>query len=244
MKKIALFVAALALMTAMQAQVIVGLQGGYFQQNSTASFNDDYAKASHWLGGVRVGYEVIPNLEIYVGGSLLGENTAALTAIDSINFMGQPNVKITDHKFTTARSGWMVSPEVQYTFLKYGNMSFAISLGANIRSLGYTTHTESFYTVSWPNPNEYQEPDPYEEQVKDFSIDVSLRPSLSYEFSRHLSAELLLDFLSVGYVDAKRTDDATGDSWKTTTLYAGINTLDNAFDWEAPVFHLAFNWKF
>lgn len=253
MKKIALFVAALAVMAAAQAQVIVGLHGGYYQQNSTSTLNDNYVKSSQWLGGIRVGYEVMPNLEIHVAGTLLGQNTANLLALDSINFLGQPNVKITDHMATSSRSGWEVAPEVQYTFLKYGNMHFSLSLYATLRQLGYTTYNESFYTVSWPNPNEYHEAyapydhdavEPYVEQVKNMSIFVGVRPSLTYEFSRHLSAEVTLDFLSVGYAIDKMTDDANELSTKTTTFYAGLNTIGTGYEWEAPAFRFGFNWTF
>ena len=104
----------------------------------------------------------------------------------------------------------------------------------------------------------------WEDSVRSFSWGISLRPTLTYEFSTHLSAELSLDFLSVGYIDHKEIDDhmvwkydndyeleyLDGDIVYTTTtrrvrtLYAGLNTLMETLRWESPMLRLGFNWTF
>ena len=253
MKKIALFIAAAAFMAAAQAQVVVSLQGGYYQQNSTTTLNDDYSTSSMWFGGLRVGYNITQKLSIHVAGTFIGQNSENFIALDSINYLGQPNVKITDHKFNAERSGWEVTPELEYEFLKYGNMHFGISLYGTMRQMGYTTHMESFRTVSWPNAGEYHEAfepydqdavEPYVEQVKDISLFVGVRPSISYEFSKHFSAELTLDFLSLGYAVDKTTNVEEDWTTKTTAFYAGFNTVGTGYEWETPAFRLGFNWTF
>ncbi len=98
---------------------------------------------------------------------------------------------------------------------------------------------------------------PYDDSVRNFSWSVSLRPTLTYEFSEHLSAELSLDFLSVGYIVDKEYRDAdrpghyhmvdgekVQDVLTTSTMYAGLNTLMETLRWESPMLRLGFNWTF
>ena len=99
------------------------------------------------------------------------------------------------------------------------------------------------------------------DSISNFSWGISLRPTLVYEFSKHLSAELSLDFLSVGYIsDTKNIDGYATDEYivsglahnyitpphkeTTSTFYAGLNTLMETLRWESPTLRLGFNWKF
>lgn len=253
MKKIAILIAAVAFMATANAQLVVGLQGGYYQQRNTNTLNADFTYESDYLGGLRIGYMVTPKLYVGVAGAYLSMGTEQMIATDSAAIAGM--IKPThDHHFTTDRSGWSVSPQIRWEFLKYGNMHFHLLLQGTYRKMGYTNHTESFIWDVYPNPNEYCEPvEPWADSVANTSWSVSLRPTLTYEFSKHLSAELSLDFLSVGYLNDTELHDgvhATVDgndvtlSRNTTTLYAGLNTLMETLRWESPMLRLGFNWTF
>lgn len=256
MKKIALLFAAVIVMSAANAQVVVGLQGGYQQQKTINSANADYSLAVDYLGGVRVGYMVTPKLYVGVMGGILGGNTERMQVADSAVYT-QTGIKyaIEDHFWTSDQSGWHAALQVRYEFLKYGNMHFHVLLQGAINSLGYTNYKESFYWKSFPNAHEYCEPvAPFADSISSMSWSVSLRPTLTYEFSKHLSAELSLDFLSLGYrsettkydgnyVTADGKDLSKG-SENTSTFYAGLNTMMETLRWESPMLRLGFNWTF
>ena len=256
MTKIALLFAAVIVMSAANAQVVVGLQGGYQQQKTINSADADYSLAVDYLGGVRVGYMVTPKLYVGVMGGILGGNTERMQVADSAVYT-QTGIKyaIEDHFWTSDQSGWHAALQVRYEFLKYGNMHFHVLLQGAINSLGYTNYKESFYWKSFPNAHEYCEPvAPFADSISSMSWSVSLRPTLTYEFSKHLSAELSLDFLSLGYrsettkydgtyVTADGKDLSKG-SENTSTFYAGLNTMMETLRWESPMLRLGFNWTF
>ena len=259
MKKIARLFAAVAFMTAANAQLVVGLQGGYHQEKNTIDTVSDYNFASSYVGGLRVGYMITPKLFVGVSGGILGNNTQMYDATGDTTWQGSAQTfPIKDHYFNTKRSGWTVSPQVRYELLKYGNMHFHLLLQGTYSSLSYTNRSESYTWVTYPNPNEYWEQDPYDDSISCTSWSVSLRPTLTYEFSKHLSAELSLDFLSIGYAsetthyDATSTTDAvtgittplTPYSTTRTTFYGGLNTFMETLRWESPMLRLGFNWTF
>lgn len=251
MKKLLLFVAALTFATAMNAQFMLGLQGGYTMQKNTTSLIDDYTSTSSWLGGLQLGYMVTPKLYIGVQGGVLGDNTMKFIASDVAtlkNADGDPHdYTVSDHELGTSRIGWQVSPVVRYELFRYGNMHFNVMLSGSIISMGYTEHTEGFIVsdTTYMNPGEYIENDPYKDSVSNFTWSVNVRPTLEYEFSTHLSVELSLDFLSVGYISATTNFDR-GDGYTTTqnTLYAGANTFIDALKWESPKLRLGLNYRF
>ena len=250
MKKIAVLLAAMAIMATAGAQVVLGLQGGYYQTSSVNSWNDDYLKTSTWLGGLQVGYMVTPKLYVGIMGGYMGLNKDTLTTqIDTV-FEGM-NRNFDNFRHLYKQNGWVVAPQVKYELFKYGNMHFNLLLQGTIRSLGYTNMTESYN--SFRNNHEYIEMDPVDDSISYFSWGVSLRPTLTYEFSKHLNAELSLDFLSVGYVSEKtkyesqsHTIDGTEvpDVRTKTCLYAGLNTLMETLKWESPMLRLGFNYTF
>ena len=123
----------------------------------------------------------------------------------AITFEGMPRV-VDNRQLLMQQTGWTVAPQVKWEFLKYGNMHFHLLLQGNVTTTGYRRFDESFNTP-FRNNGEYLEMPQTCDSLKTFSWGVSLRPTLTYEFSTHLSAELSLDFLSVGYVDARQTDD-------------------------------------
>lgn len=286
MKKIALLLAAVAVGLAAQAQVVVGLQGGYFQQKTNnPALLIEFGTTTHQnmtkdtvalssvqstiVGGLQVGYQVTPKIYVGIAGGIVKQSGDTTMSRDYILitpeahsfFTGQWET-VNEHKFRRERSGWNVAPQVKYEFARYGNMHFNLMLQADITSLGYSTLTESF-RKPFENNNEYVELDPYQDSIKYFSWGVSLRPTLVYEFSQHLSAELSLDFLSIGYVSEKVSYEgeqlvyeasdyahqntpmviAPHDE-KASTFYAGLNTFMQALRWESPMLRLGFNWKF
>ena len=285
MKKIALFVAAVAFVAVANAQIVVGLQGGFFQQNYVnEQFDTVYTegasqlapgrmttteytyKTTNWLAGVQIGYQITPKLYAGVMGGYLKFSSESNLLRDSILIPVDANstyvgmwMPIDNHRFTSERSGWQVSPMVRYEFARYGNMHFNVMLQGTVRSLGYTTVCEYFNKPF--DGGELLDRDPVIDSISNFSWGVSLRPTLVYEFSKHLSAELSLDFLSVGYIsDTKHIDGSATDEYivqsvpynyvtpphkeTTSTFYAGLNTLMETLSWESPMLRLGFNWKF
>lgn len=250
-------------MTAANAQVVVGIQGGYHWQKNTHSYDtENYTQSGNWLGGLQLGYMVTPKLYVGVAGNYQNFSADTFYLHCPIQFEGMP--RLSDNRLLTMQqTGWTVSPQVKWEFLKYGNMHFHLLLQGHVMSMGYHYFNESFNTP-FRNNGEYLEMPEMQDSIKTFAWGVSLRPTLTYEFSRHLSAELSLDFLSVGYMDSKRTDDHmvqkfdndgrlvyndgdivyTTTSQRERTIYAGLNTLMEVLRWESPMLRLGFNWTF
>ena len=242
------------------AQVVVGLQGGYYSQNHVNSINANYAKATSWIGGVEVGYMITPKLYVGIVANYAGDATDSTLEKDNMYItVGSHEgmrMDVDNHTFLTKQSGWMVSPTVKYEIVKYGNMHFNVMLQGTVRSTGYTLTDERYYKP-WENNGEWEDLDPVSDSVGHFSWGVSVRPTLSYDFSTHLSAELSLDFLSVGFVSETmkydqeliRNDNGTvtpREPYTTTsqTLYAGLNTLMETLRWENPMLRLGFKYTF
>ena len=284
MKKIALLAVAVAFTVAAHSQVVVGLQGGYHQQTF---HNPQYridrpalggttvldTKSTAIVGGLQVGYQVLPNLYVGVVGQYLSNSGYSNQAMDSLqvnelahsSFTGM-TLKVYDHQFRTARSGWNAALQVKYEFVRYGNMHFNILLQAGYGSMGVTTiderytKSEQFMSTTNNEVGEVVDFDAVNDGVSNTTLDISLRPTLVYEFSTHLSAELSLDFLSVGYIADTRhigndetvvdpvtklpTNTIPAHDETTTTIYAGLNTLMQTLAWESPMLRLGFNWKF
>lgn len=253
MKKVVMFAVAALMAVAAQAQFVVGLQGGYHYETASHSWNDDQVKGSSWLGGLQLGYQVTPKLYVGVMGGYGSTTSDSLVQFDTLaSYSNRTNVPIEDRQHTWSRPGWTVKPMVRYEIFKYGNMHFHLLLQGSISSTGYASHQEHFVTPSINN-REYIEADPWKDSVSTFSWGVSLRPTLTYEFSEHLSAELCLDFLSIGYMNTKETHEAdfhtvdgerVNDVYRNSSLYAGLNTLMETLRWESPMFRLGFNYKF
>lgn len=263
MKKIAFLLAAVAFMTAANAQVVVGIQGGYHWQKNTQSYDtENYSLATNWLGGLQVGYMVTPRLYVGIAGNYQQFNTDTFYLHSPIVFEGMPR-EVDNRQLLMNQTAWEVAPQLKWEFLKYGNMHFHLLLQGNVMSTSYRTYNESFNTP-FRNNGEYLEMPVMCDSISTFSWGVSLRPTLTYEFSQHLSAELSLDFLSVGYVDATTTDDhlrphydnegdleyldgeivMTSTTRRVRTIYAGLNTLMETLRWESPMLRLGFNWTF
>ena len=263
MKKIAFLLAAVAFMAAANAQVVVGIQGGYHWQKNTQSYDtENYSQAVNWLGGLQVGYMVTPKLYVGIAGNYQNFSTDTFYLHNDIVFEGMPRT-VDNRLLLMNQTAWTVAPQVKWEFLKYGNMHFHLLLQGNVTSTSYSTFKESFNTP-FRNNGEYLEMPVRSDSLSSFSWGISLRPTLTYEFSRHLSAELSLDFLSVGYIDHTATDDhmrphydndgaleyLDGDivmmntTHRVRTLYAGLNTLMETLRWESPMLRLGFNWTF
>ena len=263
MKKIAFLLAAVAFMTAANAQVVVGIQGGYHWQKNTQSYDtENYIQSGNWLGGLQLGYMVTPKLYVGIAGNYQNYSADTFYLHCPLVFEGMPRV-VDNRTLLMKQTGWTVAPQVKWEFLKYGNMHFHLLLQGNVTSTGYRRFDESFNTP-FRNNGEYLEMPQTSDSLKTFAWGVSLRPTLTYEFSRHLSAELSLDFLSVGFIDARTTDDhlymkydndgaleyVDGEivmmerTSRTRTLYAGLNTLMETLRWESPMLRLGFNWTF
>lgn len=282
MKKIAILFAVVAFATVANAQIVVGLQGGYYQQGYTNEMFDTVypggllpgrmtsteltSSTATWLAGVQIGYQITPKIYAGLSAGYLSLSSERNLLRDSILIDSRAHsdyvgmwMPIDNHLFLWERTGWQVSPMVRYEFLKYGNMHFNVMLQGTVFSLGYTTLRESY---SKPfDGGEMEDFDPILDSISNFTWSVSLRPTLVYEFSRHLSAELSLDFLSVGYVsNTRKYDGSSYDEYivnsiaythvtpphkeTTGTLYAGLNTLMETLRWESPMLRLGFNYKF
>ena len=285
MKKIALLIAVVAVSAMANAQIVVGLQGGFYQQGFVDEmfdtvYNDGATQlargrmtsteltstTTNWLAGLQIGYQITPKLYAGVMGGFISLSSERNLLRDSIlvddrahsDYVGMW-MPIDNHLFTWDRTGWRVSPVVRYEVAKYGHMHFNMMLQGTIQSLGYTTMHE-YYNKPFDG-GELEDFDPIVDSVSNFTWGVSLRPTLVYEFSRHLSAELSLDFLSVGYVsDTRNVDGSASEEYivssiahthvtpphkeTTSTLYAGLNTLMETLRWESPMLRLGFNWKF
>ncbi len=285
MKKILLLVAAVSALTMANAQIVIGLQGGFFQQGYTDEmfdtvYNDGASQLARgrmtsteltsttttWLGGLQIGYQITPKLYVGVMGGYLSYSSERTLLRDSIliddrahsDYVGMW-MPIDNHRFTWERSGWQVSPMVRYEVFKYGNMHFNMMLQGMVRSLGYTSMSE-YYNKPFDG-GELEDFDAIIDSVSNFTWSVSVRPTLTYEFSRHLSAELSLDFLSIGYVSDTRNVDGYDENEYivssiahthvtpphkevTNTFYAGLNTLMETLNWESPMLRLGFNYKF
>ena len=250
MKKIALLVVAVAFATISQAQFVVGLQGGYYSQNNSSSLNSNTTTSSYMVGALQVGYKVMPNLYVGVMGGYVNCSFDTLNATDTYFYpsVGM-NINVTDHKKNHLREGFVVAPQVKWEFLRFGNMHFNLLLQGQLRMLGANKYTESFIATTYPNPNEYLEVEPVDDHISDMTWGVSIRPTLIYEFSEHLSAELMLDLLSIGYLSETETYDPkiTGIdpvSHTTTVFYAGLNSFTDVLRWENTLLKLGFNWTF
>ena len=250
MKKIALLVVAVAFATVSQAQFVVGVQGGYYMQQKTNSVNTDKISSSYMVGAVQVGSKVTPDLYVGLMGGYVNCVFDTLLATDTYFYpsVGM-NINVTDHNNHKLREGFVVAPQVKWEFLRFGNMHFNLLLQGQLRMLGANKYTESYITTNYPNPNEYLEVEPFDDHISDLTWGVSVRPTLIYEFSEHLSAELMLDLLSIGYMTETETYDpeiAGVDPVKQTTsvFYAGLNSFTDVLRWENTLLKLGFNWTF
>lgn len=251
MKKIALLVVAVFFATVSQAQFVVGLQGGYYWQEKSTSVNSDKTTSSYMVGALQVGYKVMPNLYVGVMGGYVNSVFDTMD-VEKHQYYYKPwgmNIDVTDHNRHKLREGWLVAPQVKWEFLRFGNMHFNLLLQGQLRMLGANKYTESYITVTKPNPNEYLEEEPWNDKISDLTWGVSIRPTLIYEFSEHLSAELMLDLLSIGYITETETYDPEIkgiDPIKKTTsvFYAGLNSFTDVLRWENTLLKLGFNWTF
>lgn len=248
MKKIALLVVAVAFATVSHAQFVVGVQGGYYWQQKSNSMNTDKITSSYMVGALQVGYKVMPNLYVGVMGGYVNSVFDTLVATDTYLYSGMP-INITDHNLHKMREGYFVAPQVKWEFLRFGNMHFNLLLQGQLRMLGANKYTESYITTNYPNPNQYLEVEPTDDHISDMTWGVSVRPTLIYEFSEHLSAELMLDLLSIGYITETETYEspiAGIDPIKHTTsvFYAGLNSFTDVLRWENTLLKLGFNWTF
>ena len=252
MKKIALLIAAVAFMATANAQLVVGLQGGYYQKNFNNNTNVDATTNVNWLGGAQIGYMVTQRLYVGVAGNYNSFTDDTMLTHMNIIFENMPRT-VDNYRHFWSQTGWSVSPQVKYEFLRYGNMHFHVLLSGTVTKMGYRTLVESFNTP-FRNNGEFVERPAMEDQTGTFTWGVNLRPTITYEFSQHLAAELSLDFLSVGYAKQTVTYDgpartaadgsAIPDVYTTSTLYAGLNTLMETLRWESPMLRLGFNWTF
>lgn len=290
MKKIVLLIVAVAVASAASAQLVVGLQGGFYQQKTfNPMFDTTYEcqptgllhgrmttterswQTQTWLAGAQIGYQITPKLYAGVSGAYISSASETSYLRDSVlvdehaansNYVGMW-MAVDNHRYTAQRTGWTVSPMVRYEVAKYGNMHLNMMLQGTVRSMGYSTYRQ-YYNKPFDN-GEIVDFDPVVDSISDFSWGVSMRPTLTYEFSKHLNAELSLDFLSVGYIsNTRHYDGHTSHTYTTsgsrggeehtmvvpphdvteTTLYAGLNTLMEMLRWENPMLRLGFNYTF
>ena len=251
MKKIVLLLVAVAFATVSQAQLVVGVQGGYYwQKNTTSVKGSNEVSESYMVGALQVGYKVTPTLYVGVMGGYVNCIFDTLKPTDTYFYpLVGMNINVTDHKLHKMREGFVVAPQLKWEFLRFGNMHFNLLLQGQLRMLGANKYTESYITTTYPNPNEYLEVEPYDDHITDLTWGVNIRPTLIYEFSEHLSAELMLDFLSVGFIQETQTYDPEIKGIEpidvtTSVFYAGLNSFSDVLRWENTLLKLGFNWTF
>lgn len=252
MKKIVFFLAAMAFFTAANAQFVLGVQGGYYYQKNSLSTSDDYTTSTDMVGCLQLGYKVTPELYVGVMGGYISASFDTMVATPHQYPYNGMYINVRDHEKNASRSGWMVTPQVKYEFLRYGNMRFNLLLQGQLRMLGAVKYKVNYTTIGYPNANEYREEEPWNDDISYTGIGVSLRPTLIYEFSEHLSAELVLDLLSVGFISESETfpEVTTGGTtvpeWsaKRSIFYAGVNSLNESLRWENTMLKLGFNYTF
>ena len=272
------------LLSAAQSQVVVGVQGGFMQ---SGSHNDLYRidvptlgtttvfdeKGQDIVAGVQLLYQFTPWLRVGVTGGYSSWSTTSIRESDYIyiderahsSFRGM-TMPVQDHTFISAQSGWYAGGVVKCQFVHYGNMHFNVVLEGIYSQRGYSSVTERYTkTAAFTKEDgttergQLEDFTPVDDGVRRTSIDISLRPSLEYEFSQHLSAELSLDILSVGYAmgttyydSYTKVYDGAGNrvalidphEVKDNTFYAGLNTLTRSLPWEGAALRLGFNWRF
>ncbi len=237
--------------TAAQSQIVVGLQGGYINNRATNSINADFVLNTSYLGGLRVGYMVTPKLMVAIAANYHGNASTNYIAADSVYREGMMH-GITNHQYDTTRGGWSVTPQIRYQVLRYGNMKFNIMLQGTYGKLGRTTSKEIY--TSWQNNGLTIDEG---EKIGDntlTNIDVRLYPTLVYEFSEHLAAELSLDLLSIGYRKTTTTFDAVEGATPATSqpersifntgIYGGVNTMSDPLQWQECLLRLGFYYTF
>ncbi len=253
MKKIVLFLAALACFSAASAQFVLGVQGGYYTHKASNSENKEYTSETNWLAGGQLGYMVTPRLYVGVSGGYVSTATESLTDHDSLFYKDAPfpdnKIPVINLKQTYTRTGWEVCPIVKYEFVRFGNMHFNVMLQGTFRSMGSTIYKRSFTTLLFPNPLELRDEDPEDDHITYFSWGVSLKPTVVYEFTPHMSLEVMLDFLSIGYIDVTETQGFEAEGFDDVksynrTFYAGANTLTETLRWESPLLKVGFNYTF
>ena len=251
MKKVVLFLAAIAFITATQAQFVVGVQGGYYWQKNSMSTSDDYTSSSNIVGCLQLGYNVTPKLYVGVMGGLINASNDTLIVTPHSYYYPSVgmDIDIRDHMKSNSRSGWMVAPQVKYEVVRFGNMHFNLLLQGTLRMLGAVNFKENYTSVTYPNPNEYREVEPYDNHTTYMSWGVSLRPTLVYEFSPHISMELMLDLLSIGYINEKETYDPEVSGidpidTKHEYFYAGLNSFTETLRWENSLLKMGFIFTF
>ena len=251
MKKVVLFLAAIAFITAAQAQFVVGVQGGYYWQKNSMSTSDDYTSSSNIVGCLQLGYNVTPKLYVGVMGGLINASIDTMIVTPhSYNYEGR-DINIKDHMKSKSRSGWMVAPQVKYEVVRFGNMHFNLLLQGTLRMLGAVNRKQNYTTMinaGLPS-NEYREVEPDDNHTTYMSWGVSLRPTLVYEFSPHISMELMLDLLSIGYINEKETYDPELSGidpidTKHEYFYAGLNSFTETLRWENSLLKMGFIFTF
>ena len=282
-KKIVLLAVAVMFTVAARSQFVVGMQGGFHQQSiNNPNYRTDRpalgattvcdTKTTAVGGGLQLGYQVLPKLYVGVVGRYLASSGFSNLAADVVHVDERANSGFTgmtlpvyDHRFRTSRSGWNAALQVKYEVVRYGNMHFNMMLQAGYGSMGVTTvderftKSEAFVSATNNEVGEIADFDPVDDGITNTTLDISLRPTLVYEFSTHLSAELSLDFLSLGYLSDTRhvgeetltdplnpavTATVPAHDETTNTMYAGLNTMMQTLAWESPMLRLGFNWKF
>ncbi len=252
MKKIFTIIAAVCIGFAAQSQIVTGIQGGYGSFKNSNTRNADFTTQSTILGGATLGYMITPKLMFAVSFSYNRVNDVDLTETDSIYREGMKH-EVTNHQYKGNRSGWTLTPQVRYEVLRYGNMKFNLKLEGSYGKIGKSSTFESYN--SWRNNHELiNDPEIIGNNTVTM-LDINLRPTLSYEFSEHLSAELSLDILSIGYSKITTTYDAVlaadnstviTDSYSdiVSGIYGGINTFNEVLPWENGMIRLGMYYKF
>ena len=223
MKKVFLTLVAIATMGVANAQLFVGGNVGI---SSTSGTNEVTAAGitNTTYKPKTIGWEITPKIGFQM-------DKLAIGAIFGVNGEKRVNKIDADNSTTISYFGWEVAPFVRYNAFEFGNFAlFAeLQLGINggkdkgkIVTAGATTEADG---------------------AKYFGLGVQVVPGLSYNLSDHLSFDMYVNLLRLGWYMDKATDtpdptDATSkDVDKDTGFIVGVYSLPSAFT-------IGFNYKF
>ena len=220
MKKVFLTLVAVATMGVANAQLFVGGNLGFGMNSGSYKSTETYAgetktlesdapKTIEWVVGPKIGFQA-DRLSFGVAFSIGGQKWNALNPSESdledayYWFYGDLAKELGDREFTMKKTSWGVTPFVRYNAIEAGN--FALFCELQIPINGIKTKVKSVYeTTNGKETEEFDGP-------KTFSWGVEIVPGLSYNLNDHISFDVYLDLIRLGFTQTKVTLEEEGTS--------------------------------
>lgn len=205
MKKVFLTLVAVATMGIANAQLFVGGNLGFGMNSGNNKYTEDgttvttnYPKTTEWTVAPKIGFQV---------------NKLSFGAIIELN--SEKTITegkyVKDDKLTEKYFGWGVCPFVRYNAFEYGNFSLFCELQIPITSGQNKTKYEN-------GTNPVVESD----GAKEFGFAIQVVPGLNYKLSDHLSFDLYVNLLQLGWGMERSTTETTDPTTKDVDTYKGF----------------------